>query len=76
MSLFFKDWIILDGFKDICDEEKYVLTAGGHQTDLTWCDETLQQEDHKKKEENERAKQLVEAEKNKNAGSSITGGGK
>lgn len=42
-----------------------MLTAGGHQTDLTWCDETLQQEDQKKKEEDERAKQLAEAEKNK-----------
>lgn len=40
-----------------------MLTAGGHQTDLTWCDETLQQEDQKKKEEDERAKQLAEAEK-------------
>ena len=53
-----------------------MLTAGGHKTDFTWCDETLQQEDHKKKEEDERAKQLAEAEKNKNAGPSITGGGK
>lgn len=42
-----------------------MLTAGGHQTDLTWCDKTLQQEDQKKKEEDERAKQLAEAEKNK-----------
>lgn len=42
-----------------------MLAAGGHQTDLIWCDETLQQEDHKKKEEDERAKQLAEAEKNK-----------
>lgn len=53
-----------------------MLTAGAHQTDLTWCDETLQQEDQKKKEEDERAKQLAEAEKNKNAGPSITAGGK
>ena len=53
-----------------------MLTAGGHKTDFTWCDETLQQEDQKKKEEDERAKQLAEAEKSKNAGPSITGGGK
>lgn len=53
-----------------------MLTAGGHQTDLIWCDETLQQEDHKKKEEDERVKQLAEAEKSKNAGPSITDGGK
>lgn len=45
-----------------------MLTAGGHQTDLTWCDETLQQEDHKKKEEDERDKHLAEAEKNKKQG--------
>ena len=45
-----------------------MLTAGGHQTDLTWCDETLQQEDQKKKEEDERAKQLAEAEKVKTQG--------
>ena len=53
-----------------------MLAAGGHQTDLIWCDETLQQEDQKKKEEDERAKQLAEAEKSKNAGPSITGVGK
>lgn len=40
-----------------------MLTAGGHKTDFTWCDETLQQEDQKKKEEDERDKQLAEAEK-------------
>ena len=45
-----------------------MLTAGGHKTDLTWCDETLQQEDQKKKEEDERAKQLAEAEKVKTQG--------
>ena len=45
-----------------------MLTAGGHQTDFTWCDETLQQEDQKKKEEDERAKQLAEAEKVKTQG--------